>query len=358
MEIAIIVLVVAGVIGLAIASSRRAERLAALERDKILRDNRTLEQLLALSPVEFEQHVADLLSRGDFRSLRRTQATRDRGVDLEGRDLDDRRVVVQCKRYSSENKIGGAAIRDLAGTAQLHQAQRAVFVTTSNYTPDAFATASSCGIELIAGGDLIELHQRAFPYDAVADDHPASLDSKQPSQDTLPPDELPPSDESLPPPRESIAGFGGEGSADIAGQSAVGAGGLQAESPSDPDEGTDLLSTPQASRQEERAVAIGPDEELRMELDTHGPMILEELTLLEPEHEDEPVWREFLAEVRNTSPQEQNATLRLTLRDGTGRPVKSIQIIFFDLPAGARGIESQGLDFPPRVASVDALMRP
>lgn len=352
-------MVVAGVIGLAIASSRRAERLAALERDRILRDNRTLDQLLALSPVGFEQHVADLLCRADFRFLQRTQATRDRGVDLEGRDRDGRRVVVQCKRYSAGNKIGGAAIRDLAGTAQLHQAQRAVFVTTSNYTPDAVATASSCRIELMAGGDLIDLHQRVFPSDTVADDHPAPLDGEQPSQEAPGPTELPLSNESVPPSRESVALFGGaQGEADEAGQSAGRSGGLEPESPSDVEEGTDNLSTPQASRREGRTVAIGRDDELPMKLDTQGPVILEELTLLEPEHSDEPEWREFLAEVRNTSPQQQNATLRLTLRDGTGRPVKSIEIFFFDLPPGARGVESQELDFPSRVASVDALMRP
>lgn len=123
------------------------------------RRTRTLAGLLALSPGDFELAVGDLFRSLGYERLRRVGGTGDLGVDLAGYDPDGRAVIVQCKRYGLQNRIGSPAIQSFLGMVVHHGAERGIFVTTSVYTEPAIALARDAAvpITLIDGPEISRL---------------------------------------------------------------------------------------------------------------------------------------------------------------------------------------------------------
>lgn len=66
---------------------------------------RTLGELLALTPPQFEDAVADVLSARGYRNMRRVGGAGDLGAALVGRDPDSRSVIVQGTRYAPESRV-------------------------------------------------------------------------------------------------------------------------------------------------------------------------------------------------------------------------------------------------------------
>jgi restriction system protein len=113
--------------------------------------------LLSMSPAEFEQLVAELLRRMNFRVLS-VGGSGDGGVDCEA--YDDRpivggRVVVQVKRYAST--VSPGIVRELFGTVVAEGATKGVLVTTSGFGPEAREFAQGKPLELIDGVQLSAL---------------------------------------------------------------------------------------------------------------------------------------------------------------------------------------------------------
>ncbi len=115
---------------------------------------RTIDELVALSPTQFEEAVAALLRRHGYREVRRIGGAGDQGADLIGRDPRGRRVVVQCKRYKSTNRVGAPVVRPLYGTKALYHAERALIVSTSTFSRPAVDEARRLDIDLIDGSAL------------------------------------------------------------------------------------------------------------------------------------------------------------------------------------------------------------
>ncbi len=113
----------------------RAERLRRLRR----------QQLLALSPSEFEQRVALLLEDLGWQRIMVRGGSGDRGVDITA-ERDGLRYIIQCKRYTKP--VGPNYVRDLVGALQIQQADRAILVTTSNFTPQSRLEARGQALEL------------------------------------------------------------------------------------------------------------------------------------------------------------------------------------------------------------------
>lgn len=133
----------------------------------------TLAGLLALSPSAFEQEVAALLGAIGFQGMRAVGGAGDLSVDVEGRDPSGRRVLVQCKRYAPDRRIGSPEIQQFYGMARFHdESARAVFVTTSDYTDAARDIAARTGVELVSGTELVAIAvrvNRALGTTAVAE---------------------------------------------------------------------------------------------------------------------------------------------------------------------------------------------
>ncbi|MEJ1200310.1 MULTISPECIES: restriction endonuclease [unclassified Streptomyces] len=100
-----------------------------------------------LSPDEFEQAIADLCVRDGCAEVEVVGGAGDLGADVVAMAPDGRRVVIQCKRYDDENKVGSQDLQRFGGTCfTVHEADVAVVVTSSDFTAPAAEYAEQCGI--------------------------------------------------------------------------------------------------------------------------------------------------------------------------------------------------------------------
>lgn len=115
----------------------------------------TVEQMLELSPPQFEQYVADrIFARQGFTAIN-TRDVKDGGIDVELIDEQGRRAVVQCKRY--RGTVGEETVRDLYGTMIHSGATGAYLVTTGTISQAARRWAADKPIDLIDGERLVYL---------------------------------------------------------------------------------------------------------------------------------------------------------------------------------------------------------
>jgi hypothetical protein len=138
--------------------------------DRIVLDRDVAEGLeqeanLAAMPWEDFEHLVRQLFEWEFgrhgAEVRLTRASRDRGVDAIIFDPDPLRggkFVIQAKRYTLPVDV--AAVRDLYGTLINEGANRGILITTSHYSPDAYAFARDKPISLLTGADLIDMLRR------------------------------------------------------------------------------------------------------------------------------------------------------------------------------------------------------
>jgi restriction system protein len=82
----------------------------------------------------------------------------DHGVDVIVQSAQGEKWVVQCKRYAGS--VGEPVVRDLFGTLQHEEAQRAYLVTTGSFTAQAQAWAKGKPIVLYDGELLVKLIRR------------------------------------------------------------------------------------------------------------------------------------------------------------------------------------------------------
>ncbi|WP_077797347.1 restriction endonuclease [Streptomyces sp. JHA26] len=101
----------------------------------------------ALSPDEFEQAIADLCVRDGCAEVEVVGGAGDLGADVLAVTPDGRRLVIQCKRYGEDNKVGSEELQRFGGTCfTVHGADVAVLVTSSDFTAPAADYAEQCGI--------------------------------------------------------------------------------------------------------------------------------------------------------------------------------------------------------------------
>lgn len=100
-----------------------------------------------LSPDEFEEAIADLCRRDGCTEVEVVGGAGDLGADVLATAPDGRRVVIQCKRYGDDNKVGSQDLQRFGGTCfTVHGADVAVLVTSSDFTAPAADYAEWCGI--------------------------------------------------------------------------------------------------------------------------------------------------------------------------------------------------------------------
>lgn len=108
-----------------------------------------------LDPDGFEQAIADLCARNDCREVEVVGGPGDLGADVTAVTLDGRRVIIQCKHYGADNKVGSQDMQRFGGTCfTVHEADVAAVVTTSDFTAPALEYAAQCGIVCVNGQEL------------------------------------------------------------------------------------------------------------------------------------------------------------------------------------------------------------
>ncbi|MFE7748857.1 restriction endonuclease [Streptomyces sp. NPDC057428] len=101
----------------------------------------------AMDPYEFEEAVAGLCRRDGCLDAEVVGGAGDLGADVIATTPDGRRLVVQCKRYTADNKVGSQDLQRFGGTCYaVHGAEAAVVVTTGDFTEPALEYAEQCGI--------------------------------------------------------------------------------------------------------------------------------------------------------------------------------------------------------------------
>ncbi|MVO85401.1 restriction endonuclease [Streptomyces sp. p1417] len=103
----------------------------------------------------FERAVADLCVRDACQEVEVVGGAGDLGADVLAVAPDGRRIVIQCKLYGEDNKVGSQDLQRFGGTCfTVHGADVAALVTTSDFTAPALAYAQTCGIVCIDGTEL------------------------------------------------------------------------------------------------------------------------------------------------------------------------------------------------------------
>ncbi|MFE7324493.1 restriction endonuclease [Streptomyces sp. NPDC057565] len=109
----------------------------------------------AMNWREFEHHVAVLLRRDGCTGIVVHGGPGDRGVDVTALTADGRSVVVQCKSFAPYRPVWSGELQKFLGAAKVqHQADVALFVATTSFTPDARAIAETHGVTVVDRGHL------------------------------------------------------------------------------------------------------------------------------------------------------------------------------------------------------------
>ncbi|WP_410817634.1 restriction endonuclease [Micromonospora sp. 050-3] len=140
-------LIIAGAtaMGFVVSKQRARERADQVQRDRLIAVTDTM------SGPEFEQWFARILVASGFRNVTVCGGSGDRGADVLALAPDGRRVVVQCKRQSQNNRVGSAAIQRFAGTCRdIHGGEICMLVTNSFFTAgDGIQIARQLNITLV-----------------------------------------------------------------------------------------------------------------------------------------------------------------------------------------------------------------
>ncbi|MGW1816102.1 restriction endonuclease [Streptomyces sp. NPDC002125] len=117
-----------------------------------------------MDPYDFEEAVAALCRRDGCLDAEVVGGAGDLGADVVGTTPDGRRLVVQCKRYTRDNKVGSQDLQRFGGTCYaVHGAEAAVVVTTADFTDPALEYAERCGIVCIGLDGLTAWSEGAAP---------------------------------------------------------------------------------------------------------------------------------------------------------------------------------------------------
>lgn len=124
---------------------------------------RQLDYLLSLDPLEFEEAVAALYRKLGWKT-RVTSQSNDRGKDVIA-TKDGIKILIECKRYSTDKRIGRPPLQKLFAAMAEERATRGVLVTTADFAGTAAEYAGRNKIELVNGEELISRMRSAFPSD-------------------------------------------------------------------------------------------------------------------------------------------------------------------------------------------------
>jgi HJR/Mrr/RecB family endonuclease len=146
------------IIGIAITVAVITLLLIRLNKRSLAKRYSTIEELIReyeKNPTDFEHYIANLYSFLGFKT-KVTPAVNDKGKDIE-MWKDNLKYVVEVKLYSPQNKIGREKIQKLHSAMIDSDADKAIFVTTSDFAFTAIEYAEKHGIELVNSRKLVSL---------------------------------------------------------------------------------------------------------------------------------------------------------------------------------------------------------
>jgi restriction endonuclease Mrr len=127
------------------------------QRQQRLKHLKTLGDLLARTPTEFELAIADLLPSLGFVNVEHTGKAGDFGVDIQCLTRSGRKVLVQCKQYGFGNKVSRPEVQAFMGALMHFGAEMGLFITTSSFTHEARVLAHEHAVMAVDGEMLTQL---------------------------------------------------------------------------------------------------------------------------------------------------------------------------------------------------------
>lgn len=124
------------------------------KREKI----KKIEDLLQLTPRQFEEYVAQLFEALGYK-VEITPLSNDKGSDII-MYKDDMKYVVQCKRY--KGTVGSPEIQTFIGSMTHYNADKGFYVTTGMFSFEAENMASKHPIKLINRTELVNMIIKVF----------------------------------------------------------------------------------------------------------------------------------------------------------------------------------------------------
>jgi HJR/Mrr/RecB family endonuclease len=116
-------------------------------------DARHVDDLMSLSPREFEEMVVELYTALGH-TARRTGAVGDHGVDVVVKAKNGEKWVVQCKRW--RGNVGEPIVRDFYGVVHHEKADRGTLITSGGFTEQARAWAKGKPLTLVDGPQFMK----------------------------------------------------------------------------------------------------------------------------------------------------------------------------------------------------------
>jgi restriction system protein len=107
----------------------------------------------SMSPTDYERFCADRFAAAGW-NVRLTKGSGDQGADIIC-DANGRRLVVQCKLYSSS--VGNAAVQEVIAARQFEYANSAAVVSNATYTTAARELASTARVHLLHHDEICNI---------------------------------------------------------------------------------------------------------------------------------------------------------------------------------------------------------
>jgi Holliday junction resolvasome RuvABC ATP-dependent DNA helicase subunit len=138
-------------------------------------------EMAEMSGQDFERLICRLLDAMAFRT-ELTKVSGDGGIDIIAvldKPIIGGKYLFQCKRYAPDNLVGASAVRDFCGAVSADRVVKGIFVTTSDFTPQAREFAEKAGIELIDAAKL-----KTLLHDHGLQEGVSGLDEQNPIEST------------------------------------------------------------------------------------------------------------------------------------------------------------------------------
>ncbi|WP_080505353.1 restriction endonuclease [Halorubrum aethiopicum] len=128
-----------------------------------------IQHLQNIEPDEFEHFIGDLWERLGWET-EVTTGSSDRGIDVIAKRFHpyQQKILIQAKRYQSDNRVGSPQIREYSSLRQQEEnVDQVLVVTTSAFTSEARAIASDLNVKCINGEQLAQLVEENDAMDLV-----------------------------------------------------------------------------------------------------------------------------------------------------------------------------------------------
>ena len=107
----------------------------------------------SLGGDSFQDFVAEILQENGFTDVEIIGKSGDQGGDLIA-ITDDKKIIIQAKRYSIDKKISNSAVQEVLGAIRYYDADIGAVITNTVYTKPAKELAKKAGITLWNRTDL------------------------------------------------------------------------------------------------------------------------------------------------------------------------------------------------------------